>query len=51
MGVKERLTEDTGISDQIQQHVDKKVTLNVGGVRHDTWLSTLEMFPGKIFRF
>ena len=34
---------------QVHGHVgveDRKVTLNVGGVRHDTWTSTLEQLPG-----
>ena len=26
---------------------DKKVTINVGGVKHNTWLRTLEKVPGK----
>lgn len=25
---------------------DRRITLNVGGVRHDTWKSTLESIPG-----
>ena len=28
------------------KNLDKKVTLNVGGNRHETWASTLEMIPG-----
>ena len=26
--------------------LDKRITINVGGVRHDTYVSTLERIPG-----
>jgi hypothetical protein len=45
MGVKERLTNDGNVG--VGKALDKRVVLNVGGTRHETWISTLETLPGS----
>jgi hypothetical protein len=46
MGVKRRLTDDG--EDRDHKLLDKKVVINVGGVRHESWLSTLQIIPGNV---
>ena len=46
MGVKEGLTDDVSTNPDAKS-ADSKVVLNVGGIRHTTWLSTLECAPGE----
>ena len=45
MGVKERLTNDGAVG--VGKALDKRVVINVGGTRHETWISTLERLPGS----
>ena len=45
MGVKERFTNDGNVG--VGKALDKRVVLNVGGTRHETWVSTLERLPGS----